>query len=265
MRQVPHDAGSPAHHLLIGNGRLARHLAHYFKLEGLPYTAWNRPREITEAFFDVLDRASPAITHVWILVSDSAISSVAEPILNHYRALGVNGPHLLHASGARIVPGLRSVHPVMTFGQEFYELGAYRRIPFVLEAQYDGETEISILGGLTNPAVFLPPEKRALYHAFVSASGNFPSLLWAEIFERFENDLGLPREILAPFLFQSLTNVVRSGDQAITGPLIRGDQATIRAHQTALGSSPLGELYLAFIKFFNSTRTAARPEMKESL
>jgi len=54
MRQVPHDAGSPAHHLLIGNGRLSRHLTHYFKLEGLPSTAWARPRELTEAFFDLL-------------------------------------------------------------------------------------------------------------------------------------------------------------------------------------------------------------------
>lgn len=251
MRQVPHDAGSPAHHLILGNGRLSRHLEKYFALEGISFATWPRPRELTEEFFILLSRTEKPITHLWILVSDSAISAVAAPILASFGSERLN---LLHASGARVVPRLRSAHPLMTFGSELYDLETYRRIPFVLEDQYDGETPGAILGGLANPAIFLAPEKRPLYHAMVSASGNFPSMLWADIFRRFEKDLSLPRELLAPFLFQSLTNVIRLGDDAVTGPLVRGDQSTIRAHQNALAGSPLGDLYAAFVKYFSATQ-----------
>lgn len=257
MRQVPHDAGSPAHHLLLGSGRLSRHLLRYFSLQGLSFTTWDFPRDLTDAFYSILTDAEKPVTHLWILVSDAAISTVAAPILEHFRTKSLSvAPMFLHASGARVIPGLRSVHPLMTFGNEYYNLATYHRIPFVLEPQYDGETEKTILGGLPNPAVFLDAEKRPLYHAFVSASGNFPSLLWADVFHRFEKDLSLPRELLAPFLFQSLTNLIRSGEEAITGPLIRGDHSTVRAHQTSLAGSPLGELYAAFVKFFNETQGA---------
>lgn len=258
MRQVPHDAGSPAHHLLLGSGRFSRHLSRYFSLEGLSFTNWDFPREISEAFFSLLTDREKPVTHLWILVSDSAIATVAAPILAHFSTTSLSpAPMLLHASGAQVIPGLRSVHPLMTFGNEYYNHATYHRIPFVLEAQYDGETEKTILGGLPNPAVFLEGEKRPLYHALVSASGNFPSLLWADVFHRFEKGLSLPRELLAPFLFQSLTNLIRSGEEAITGPIIRGDHATVRAHQTALAGTPLGDLYAAFVKFFNETQGAS--------
>lgn len=242
MRQVPH-------HLLLGSGRLARHLSRYFTLQGLSFAQWTNSRELSSELFSLLSDSKKPVTHLWILVSDSAIDSVARQILSGAANLGVKLPRLLHASGARVVSGVRSVHPLMTFGRELYSLESYRKFPWVIEDQYDGETLEVILGGLPNPSVFLPAGKRPLYHSLVSASGNFPSLLWAEIFRKFEEDLSLPRELLVPFLFQSLTNVVRSGDDAITGPLVRGDQATIRAHQLALEDSRLGDLYSAFVKF----------------
>ncbi len=245
MRQVPYDAGSPVHHLLIGNGRLARHLSHYFTLEGISFSKWIHARQCNHELAEIIRASEKPVTHIWVLISDDAIPEIVEWI----NALGVQA-QILHASGAKVIKGARSVHPLMTFGTELYSLDSYQRIPFVVEPLYDGVSIEEILGGLKNAAVFLPPEKRTLYHSLVSASGNFPALLWVDVFERFEKDLSLPREILAPFLFQTLTNVIRSGERAVTGPLVRGDFSTIRAHEAALAGTPLGELYAAFLKYF---------------
>ncbi len=254
MRQVPPIAGTPAHHLLIGSGKLTQHFSRYFELLGLSFEVWREPRTFAP------DRAAGfSGTHVWLLVSDRAIADVARRFRG--ARVGVAGgvaPTLLHASGATVVEGVLGAHPLMTFGPELYPLEAYRRIPFVIENPFDGRSPGDLLGGLPNTAVFLDPERRALYHSLVSASGNFPALLWAEVFELFERRLGLPHELLAPFLFQTLTNVLRQGELSLTGPLVRGDRQTVRAHREALAETPLSDLYVAFEKFF-ADRTAHPP------
>jgi predicted short-subunit dehydrogenase-like oxidoreductase (DUF2520 family) len=254
MRQVPHDAGSPAHHLLIGNGRLSRHMSRYFTLLGLSFESWTKPREVGPSFLDFLQLSEKAPTHVWILVSDSAIAAVAESVRKYLPSEEV---HLLHASGAKVVEGVRGAHPLMTFAGELYDLPTYQRIPFIVEDLLDGAPVESLLGDIPNLAIYLAAAKRPLYHALVSVSGNFPSMLWSEVFRKFEEELSLPRALLAPFLFQSLTNVVRSGADAVTGPLVRGDSATVRAHQQALQGSSLGEVYPAFIEFYKQSFSGA--------
>lgn len=245
MRQVPFEAGTPVHHLLVGNGKVSRHFAKYFSDLNLSFETWQTPRAISSDFFKNF-RA----THVWILVSDRAIESVAASIRAGL-APGLN-PQMLHASGATVVSGVLGAHPLMTFGQALYDEEAYRRIPFVVENPLNGEVTSSLLGGLPNAAVFLDPKNRALYHSLVSVAGNFPALLWTEVFERFECELGLPHEILAPFLFQTLTNVLESGEAALTGPLIRGDLPTVKNHRAALAGTALSPLYGAFEDFFQS-------------
>jgi predicted short-subunit dehydrogenase-like oxidoreductase (DUF2520 family) len=245
MRQVPSSqAGEPVTHLLIGNGRLARHLARYLSLAEIPHDVWLDARSLTPELL----RKAEAADRVWILVSDDAIASVSERLRALLAERGSSAT-LLHASGATVVPGVRGVHPLMTFGPELYDFETYRRVPFVIEDLSDGATPAEILGGLPNVALFLDPAKRALYHALVSVSGNFPSLLWADAFERFERDLGLPRDLLAPYLFRTLANVISRGESALTGPLVRGDRDTIRAHHRALEGTPLEPLYSAFEDF----------------
>ncbi len=243
MRQVPHLAGRPAHHLLIGSGKLAMHFATYFGLLGLKFEIWKDPRT-----FSPERAAAFRGTHVWFLVSDSAIAEVAHRFRVE-RAVE-DETVLLHASGATVVPGVLGAHPLMTFGPESYTLEAYQKIPFIVEDVFDGTDPRDCLGGLPNVALRLAPNDRPLYHALVSMAGNFPALIWTEIFSQFETRLGLPHETLAPYLFQSLANVLRSGDRALTGPLVRGDRPTVRAHRTALAGTPLGDLYSSFETYF---------------
>lgn len=246
MRQVPRYAGRPVHHLLIGSGRISRHFERYFSLLEIPFTVWKKPRELSR---DLLRGVVP--THVWFLVSDSAILSVARDFEELFRELASGEDVLrLHASGASVIAEVRGVHPLMTFGPSVYELADYQRFPFVIEHLHDGLSAATVLGGLPNVAVLLDAEKKPLYHALVSMSANFPSLLWAEVFQKFESDLGLPRDLLAPLLFQSLANVLRSGSAAVTGPLVRGDHLTVRNHKSALEGTAFVPLYEAFENFF---------------
>jgi len=261
MGQVPAYAGTPAHHLLVGNGKLARHFAKYFAELNLSFETWRSPRDFTADFFK-----SFRATHVWILVADRAIEPVYARLREGLTEFGTGAPPsgdeliFLHASGASAVPGVRGAHPLMTFGVPLYDLEAYRRIPFVVENQFDGRLAHEWLGGLPNLAVYLDPEKRALYHSLVSVAGNFPALLWTEVFSRFERDLGLSRDLLAPFLFRTLGNILAAGEEALTGPLVRGDTATLRSHRAALANTPLSPIYGAFEEFYEKSFKHASPD-----
>ena len=130
MRQVPAKQqasareSAAAHYLIIGDGRLARHLRTYLSFLNLPHDQWARstqgPRELTA----LSERAS----HVLLAISDSAI----EPFL-------VAQPNLLrrvcvHFSGAFVHASVASAHPLMTFGPDLYSVETYRSVPFVFES-----------------------------------------------------------------------------------------------------------------------------------
>jgi hypothetical protein len=249
MRQVPEAAGAPANHLLIGNGKLSRHFEKYFAELGLRFETWKTPRDLTAELFRRF-----RFTHVWYLVSDDAIAEVHARLREGLIEFGTLDENtvFLHTSGASVIPGVVGAHPLMTFGPMLYDAETYRRIPFIIENRFDGSIPGSVLGGIPNLAVYLDPDKRALYHSLVSVAGNFPALLWAEVFTRFESELGLSRDLLAPYLFRTLANVISAGEVALTGPLVRGDAPTIRRHRSALAGTPLSPIYGAFEEFFKT-------------
>ncbi len=79
-------------------------------------------------------------------------------------------------------------------------------------------------------------------------AGNFPTLLWARVISEFEIRLGLPREVLRPYLRQTLENTLGSGVTALTGPLARGDRETVKRNLAALGDGPFADIYRAFAR-----------------
>jgi predicted short-subunit dehydrogenase-like oxidoreductase (DUF2520 family) len=230
---------------------MAKHFAQYLSLADIPFQAWPNSRSFGEEFALRVARAE----RVWILVSDSAIPSVGKSVSTAVRTHcdPEHEPQLLHMSGAMVVPGLRGVHPLMTFGPDLYDLGTYHQVPFIIEDLADGASAEEILGGLPNVTTFIDSAQRPLYHALVSTAGNFPAILWADIFDRFERELGLSRDLLIPFLFRTLLNVAHRGEDALTGPLVRGDRLTVRRHREAISRLPggpaLDSLYEAFENF----------------
>lgn len=243
-------AREPENHryALLGSGRLARHLVHYFRAEGIEANAWARQPDPAFNTVDVtvypdprarLEAAIEPCTHVLVLISDDALESFIREHDFLQRKI------LIHCSGALVLKQAHSAHPIMTFSHELYEPEVYRRIPFVTEADGPGFSEL--FPALSNPSYALAPEKKALYHAYCVVSGNFTGLLWERVFREFETELGLPKAALLPYMDCVFANLA-SDDGVVTGPLVRKDMQTIRCDLRALSDNPLRDLYEAFLR-----------------
>jgi predicted short-subunit dehydrogenase-like oxidoreductase (DUF2520 family) len=183
---------------------------------------------------------------VWITVPDDAISSVAHTLA---RSGDWKGKTAFHSSGALAsdeLAALRergarvaSVHPMMTFVRG--EVPQMRGVAFGLEgdagAIRQAKTIIARLGGR---AFVIEREKKVLYHVF----GSFASPLIIAMLATMEQ-VGLAagmrkqdiKPVMSPLLRQTLNNYMRrNAAAAFSGPLVRGDVATIRKHLAALGA-----------------------------
>jgi len=248
MRQVPSPASRPFG--LIGDGRVARHFQHYFALLNLPVRVWSR-----RAAEGSPGPSGPVCTPVeamaqcgtvMVLISDAAI----EPFIAAWPALAAH--RLVHCSGSLVTPVAECAHPLMTFGSDLYDLPAYQGVPFVLDA---GRTPFSeLLPGLPNPSFTIDAADRPSYHAHCVMAGNFTTLLWRKLFDLLEHRLGIPAEAAHPFLTQTVQNLIADPRRALTGPLVRGDAATIAGNLAALEGDPFAEIYSAFARVYARSR-----------
>jgi predicted short-subunit dehydrogenase-like oxidoreductase (DUF2520 family) len=234
MRQVPSPGTVPFG--IVGDGRVARHFQHYFSLLNLPVRAWSRRSTDSNPV-----EALASCGTVLVLISDAAIV----PLIATWPGLGAH--RLVHCSGSLVTPAAECAHPLMTFGPDLYDLATYESIPFVLDV---GRTCFdSLLPGLRNPSFTIPAEDRPSYHAHCVMAGNFSMVLWRRLFDELER-VGIPAEAAHPFLAQTSRNLITDSSRALTGPLARGDAATIAANLTALDGDPFREVYSAFARAY---------------
>src|SRR5262245_23513206 len=112
--------------LLIGDGRLARHLAHYFKQLGLDHVLWSR-RLRAEGRCPELASLVHSSTHALLAISDGAIEPFISSVPELSRTIRV------HFSG-RLASSLAiGAHPLFSFAGALYERELYERIPFVVD------------------------------------------------------------------------------------------------------------------------------------
>jgi hypothetical protein len=233
MRQVPR-------YCILGGGAVATHFAHYFSLQGISFWQWKRSRELTSEFFQELQNT----THLLILVSDSAIAQVLDNLPS------IDGQHRLHFSGVVTVPGGQSAHPLMGFGKELYSLQEYQNIPFILRIEESEDKQSELLEGLPNPRLLIPKAKASLYHALCVMTGNFPMILWNEVFKISKNELGLPAQVFTPFLERVFQNTMIDVSANLSGPLVRGDWKTVDQNVQALEGQAIQKIYLAFCDLY---------------
>jgi predicted short-subunit dehydrogenase-like oxidoreductase (DUF2520 family) len=83
--------------------------------------------------------------------------------------------------------------------------------------------------------VFIAEEHRDLYHAAIAGAANHLITLVAQAMDLLRQaGVAEPARLLAPLLSASLDNALRFGDAGLTGPVARGDAATVAAHVAAL-------------------------------
>lgn len=232
MRRVPE-------YLIIGNGRVARHMLHYFALLGIETTHWHRQKASPDTIRDA--------RYILILLSDNAIETFITEHLHDKNGLKI------HFSGALVTSLAVGAHPLMTFGPDLYELSQYQKIPFVLDDDAPDFTEI--FPAFKNPHTALPKQHKAKYHALCVMAANYSCLLWAKLFDSFERELNLPAETAYPLLAQQTENLLSDYQNALTGPLLRGDSATLDKHIKALEGDSYQDIYQSFIHAYRKDDT----------
>jgi len=225
---------------LIGRGRVAGHMTHYLRLENRRVLQWCRGLE-TEPQASLHDADV-----ILLAISDDAI----EPFLDGHPEFRTRP--VVHFSGSLVVDEVSGHHPLMTFGPELYDHEFYRAIPFVTERGRAGFDEI--FPGLHNPSWPIDGKDKSLYHALCALAGNSTAILWTKVMEDFESRLGLPRDILRPFLQRAAVNSLDQGRDALTGSLARNDRGTIARDLDGLTGDPYREVYLALTNAFAAER-----------
>jgi predicted short-subunit dehydrogenase-like oxidoreductase (DUF2520 family) len=227
-------------YLIIGNGRAARHLVHYFQLLSteIPFYRWYRDSKDPNNL-KVLEFMISNASHIILAISDSEISGFLQ------KHPSLESKCVIHLSGALEVSHAFSAHPLMTFGPELYELEVYKNMVFVLS---EGGPHLSqLFPHFQNRFYQIPAEKKSLYHALCVLSGNFTSILWQKTFAEFETQLRLPKDILFPYLKQIATNLEKNPEAALTGPLARKDHVTIEKNLNSLKADSFHSVYQAFV------------------
>jgi predicted short-subunit dehydrogenase-like oxidoreductase (DUF2520 family) len=88
--------------------------------------------------------------------------------------------------------------------------------------------------------VVIDEAMRGLYHAALAHGSNHLVTLVAQALDLLRAaGVDDPARLLAPLLSASLDNALRAGDNALTGPVARGDAGTLASHLTAIRA--LGE------------------------
>jgi predicted short-subunit dehydrogenase-like oxidoreductase (DUF2520 family) len=137
------------------------------------------------------------------------------------------------AVGARVL----AVHPAMTFTGTELDLdrlsaGFGGGTVFGLTAGA-GERELAetLVADLGGRPTWVPEEMRTLYHAGLAHGANHLVTLVTQAMEILSaSGVDDPAGTLRPLLTAALDNALEDGDAALTGPIVRGDVGTVRAH-----------------------------------
>jgi predicted short-subunit dehydrogenase-like oxidoreductase (DUF2520 family) len=172
------------------------------------------------------------------------------------------GPLVGHCSGATGLGALAphegfSLHPLMTVpagaGPEAFAGAGCAVDGTTARALATAEALAAALG---MRATRVADEDRAAYHAAASIASNFVVALESAA-ERLAATAGVDRALLAPLVRAAVENwAARGASEALTGPIARGDEATV-ARQRAAVAERTPDLVPLFDALADATRALA--------
>jgi predicted short-subunit dehydrogenase-like oxidoreductase (DUF2520 family) len=259
---------------IIGAGAVAQALGRLMAAGGESIVALaSRNRSRAEEAARFIAVAAPSIevveysevprlaTRVVIAVSDRGIEAVAETLA----AAGMRSGAALHTCGARGPDALKALgaagvscgmlHPLQTMMSAEQGVRSFADVTFGVSGDREA-TEwangiVNMVTGGRGASLHIEEDRLSYYHAgAVMASNAVVAALDAAIIllvhAGVEHDAAL--RAVGPLARTSLDNALRAGPQAaLTGPVARGDAATVAAHREALrGVDPtVARLYQA--------------------
>ena len=245
---------------IVGPGNLGTALALALKSAGyaVEYLAVRRTRALSPRIRSLSRKLQARVVEigeqplttelVWITVPDDAIAEVASTLS---RTQEWKGKVVLHSSGALTSDELialrkkgaavASAHPMMTFVRASGP--SMTGVPFAVEGDAAAmRLARSISRDLGGDAFNIEKRNKVLYHVF----GSFASPLVIALMSSLEQvarvagirDARIKR-VMEPLLRQTLSNyLAQDAASAFSGPLVRGDVATVRKHLAELKQLP---------------------------
>ena len=173
-----------------------------------------------------------------IATPDAAIAGVAA-------AIQPGNAVLVHLSGATPLSALgdsnavAALHPLQSLPNAHDGAAALRDCHYAVAGDPIAQEMAEALSG---EWFTIADADRALYHCAAAVASNHSVALLGQV-ERLADSVGVPLEAFLPIVRASVENAFTDGPAAaLTGPVARGDQATIDAHRAALGDAHPGEI-----------------------
>jgi predicted short-subunit dehydrogenase-like oxidoreductase (DUF2520 family) len=139
------------------------------------------------------------------------------------------------AVGARVL----AMHPAMTFTGTDLDLARLPGCVFGVTAAPDtADLAERLVADLQGRLVRVAEERRTLYHAGLAHGANHLVTVVAQAMDLLRASGATdPASALRPLLTAALDNALTYGDAALTGPIVRGDVETVRAHLAEIAAT----------------------------
>ena len=216
---------------VVGRGRVGTALARSAAATGV---------ELTQAGRDDLDERLRNAEVALLCVPDAEIAAACASAV----AVGPRLRFVGHTSGATTLATLAgaadagiatfSLHPLQTVPDGEADLvGSPAAVAGSGEESLRLARSLATTLGLSPFEV--PEESRAAYHAAASMASNFLVALEESAAELLASTgVEDARGLLAPLVLRTAANWAERGEEALTGPIARGDEETVAAHLEAL-------------------------------
>jgi len=212
--------------VVVGRGRVGGSLAKSAELAGLAVRVAGRDEPVDGAAAVLLCVPDDAIADVCTRIAGSSASLVGH-------VSGASTLDALAAAGERGASTF-SLHPLQTFADGETAVGG---TPAAIAGSDEAGLSYarSLAEALGMRPFEVPEESRAAYHAAAAMASNLLVALEESAAELVEK-LGIEdaRELLAPLVLRTASNWAERGPAALTGPIARGDHATVEHHRAAL-------------------------------
>ncbi|MCC8407347.1 DUF2520 domain-containing protein [Mucilaginibacter sp. UR6-1] len=231
---------------IIGSGNVATHMAAAFKNAGHRIVQVYSPTMQNAAMLayhvgaeaiDQLAGINPETDIFIIAVKDDAIMDVAK-LLAPYNKLTV------HTSGATSISALEIftancgvLYPLQTFNK-IRELN-FLNVPLCIEGADDEITKQlqQLAQTISNKVYKVSSDQRKILHLAAVFACNFPNYLY-HVAEQLLNQNQLDFNIIRPLIDETAQKVQHTSPAKVqTGPAVRGDEKTMRAHLALLNNS----------------------------
>lgn len=236
---------------IVGTGRVGAVLGAALARAGHPIAAG------TGVSAGSVDRAARLLPGVPLLPADEVVARAdlvllavpddqLGPLVAGLAGTGAwrSGQVVAHTSGAHGLAVLRpawgvrplALHPAMTFTGTAADLDRLPGISYGVTAP-DGLRPLAagLVETLGGRLVDVPEDSRALHHAGLVVGANHLVTLVNEAVDLLRAaGVRDPADVLRPLLDAALGNALAAGDDALTGPVSRGDAGTVERHLRTL-------------------------------